>query len=174
QPINKTRNIHGKLPKRKRQEKGLVANWQRVYESWSPRRPRLSESEIEEPEEKEGQMDFENIKKYLDGNASGQVDVKNRSAVGAMPYRFFERFNVQGLHVELVEPGRIICSIKVPPSLLNAGKSLHGGAIATLVDVVGSAVIYTVSAPQNTGVSVEINVSYLDSAYVNVSIIYSF
>ncbi|CAL1371864.1 unnamed protein product [Linum trigynum] len=115
-------------------------------------------------------MDFENIKKYLEGNASGQVDVKNRSAVRAMPYRFFERFNVQGLHVELVEPGRIICSIKVPPRLLNAGKSLHGGAIATLVDVFGSAVIYTVSAPQNTGVSVEINVSYLDSAYVNEEI----
>lgn len=47
------------------------------------------------------------------------------------------------------------------------GNSLHGGATATLVDVVGSAVIFTVGA-RNTGVSVEINVSYLDGAYVGV------
>ena len=49
----------------------------------------------------------------------------------------------------------------------NTGTSLHGGATATLVDMVGSAVIYTVGSPV-TGVSVEINVSYLDGAYVGV------
>lgn len=49
------------------------------------------------------------------------------------------------------------------------GNSLHGGATATLVDLVGSAVIYTVGAP-SVGVSVEINVSYLDGAYVGVRI----
>jgi hypothetical protein len=42
------------------------------------------------------------------------------------------------------------------------------GAMATLVDLVGSAVIFTVGASA-TGVSVEINVSYLDAAYVDVS-----
>ena len=51
----------------------------------------------------------------------------------------------------------------------NAGNFLHGGATATLVDLVGSAVIYTVGPPIS-GVSVEINVSYLDAAYVDVSI----
>jgi hypothetical protein len=50
----------------------------------------------------------------------------------------------------------------------NTGNFLHGGATATLVDLVGSAVIFTVGAPA-TGVSVEINVSYLDAAYVDVS-----
>jgi hypothetical protein len=50
----------------------------------------------------------------------------------------------------------------------NTGNFLHGGATATLVDLVGSAVIYTVGAP-TTGVSVEINVSYLDAAYADVS-----
>lgn len=44
---------------------------------------------------------------------------------------------------------------------------MHGGATATLVDMVGSAVIFTVGAP-HTGVSVEINVSYLDAAYADV------
>lgn len=37
-----------------------------------------------------------------------------------------------------------------------------------LVDLVGSAVIYTVGSPV-MGVSVEINISYLDAAYVDVS-----
>ena len=52
-------------------------------------------------------------------------------------------------------------------NLKNTGNFLHGGATATLVDIVGSAVIFTVGAPL-TGVSVEINVSYLDAAYVGV------
>lgn len=51
----------------------------------------------------------------------------------------------------------------------NGGNFLHGGATATLVDLVGSAVIFTVGAPF-TGVSVEINVSYLDAAYPGVSL----
>lgn len=50
----------------------------------------------------------------------------------------------------------------------NTHNSLHGGATATLVDLVGSAAIHTMGAPQ-VGVSVEINVSYLDAAYLDVS-----
>lgn len=49
----------------------------------------------------------------------------------------------------------------------NTANSLHGGATAALVDVLGSAVIYTVGAP-TTGVSVEISVSYVDAAYAGV------
>ena len=41
----------------------------------------------------------------------------------------------------------------------NSGNFLHGGATATLVDLVGSAVIHTYGV-ENSGVSVEINVSY--------------
>ncbi|KVI08016.1 Phenylacetic acid degradation-related domain-containing protein [Cynara cardunculus var. scolymus] len=48
----------------------------------------------------------------------------------------------------------------------NVGNSLHGGATAALVDVVGSSVILTFDRASTTGVSVEINVSYLDAAYV--------
>ncbi|CAI0430912.1 unnamed protein product [Linum tenue] len=115
-------------------------------------------------------MDLESVKRYLEkGSGLLEDDDKNRSAIDGIPNRFFERFIMQGLHVDLVEPGRVICSMKVPPRLLNAGNFLHGGATATLVDLVGSAVIFTVGAPQ-TGVSVEINVSYLDAAYVNEEI----
>ena len=50
----------------------------------------------------------------------------------------------------------------------NAGSFLHGGATATLVDLIGSAVIFTTGV-SSSGVSVEINVSYLDSAFLDVS-----
>lgn len=55
----------------------------------------------------------------------------------------------------------------------NAGNFLHGGATASLVDLVGSAVIYSYGY-SSSGVSVEINVSYLDAAYVDVSVTFSF
>ncbi|KAL9313946.1 hypothetical protein ACSQ67_019398 [Phaseolus vulgaris] len=78
---------------------------------------------------------------------------------------------MNSLKVDLIQPGRIVCSMKIPQRLLNAGNSLHGGATAALVDVVGSAVIPTVGySGSTTGVSVEINVSYLDAAYVDEEI----
>ncbi|KAJ8766811.1 hypothetical protein K2173_008365 [Erythroxylum novogranatense] len=115
-------------------------------------------------------MDIETLKKYLERAGRRETDDdKNGSTIEALPLRFFERFVMEGIHVDLIEPGRLICSMKVPPRLLNAGNFLHGGATATLVDLVGSAVILTAGA-QQTGVSVEINVSYLDAAYVGEEI----
>ncbi|KAA8531263.1 hypothetical protein F0562_005978 [Nyssa sinensis] len=107
-------------------------------------------------------MDLESVKRYLEKG----VD-ENASKIDAIPNRFIEPFVVQGLHVDLIEPGRVVCSMKVPQRLLNTGNFLHGGATATLVDIVGSAVICTLGAPF-TGVSVEINVSYLDAAYAGI------
>ncbi|KAH7534105.1 hypothetical protein FEM48_Zijuj04G0201900 [Ziziphus jujuba var. spinosa] len=105
-------------------------------------------------------MELEAMKRYLEKGP------ENASTIDGLPLRFFDAFFVEGLHVDLIEPGRIICSLKVHPRLLNSGNFLHGGATATLVDLVGSAAIYTVGAPM-TGVSVEINVSYLDAAYAD-------
>ncbi|CAN6689329.1 unnamed protein product [Malus baccata var. baccata] len=85
-------------------------------------------------------------------------------AMDTLPDKFFEPFIMKGVKVDLLEPGRIVCSFKVPPRLLNGGNFMHGGATATLVDLVGSAALLS-SGALNVGVSVEINVSYLDSAY---------
>ncbi|PSR88077.1 Acyl-coenzyme A thioesterase 13, N-terminally processed like [Actinidia chinensis var. chinensis] len=111
-------------------------------------------------------MDLELVRKYLEKDIEGG---QNATTIDGLPNRFFDPFVMQGLRVDLVEPGRIICSMNVPPRLLNTGNFLHGGATAALVDIVGSAVIFTVGAPL-TGVSVEINVSYLDAAYVGEEI----
>ena len=45
--------------------------------------------------------------------------------------------------------------------------------MATVVDLIGTAAIYTnVDSDQSEGVSVEINVSYLDAAFLDVRISY--
>lgn len=49
----------------------------------------------------------------------------------------------------------------------NAGNILHGGATETLVDLIGSAVIFTTGVTQS-GVSFEINHSYLDDTFLGV------
>jgi hypothetical protein len=50
----------------------------------------------------------------------------------------------------------------------NSGSFLHGGATASLVDLVGSAVFYTAGA-QTRGSPLEMNISYLDAAFSDVS-----
>uniref|UniRef100_A0A7C9DWA7 Acyl-CoA hydrolase n=1 Tax=Opuntia streptacantha TaxID=393608 RepID=A0A7C9DWA7_OPUST len=110
-------------------------------------------------------MDFETVKKYLE--KEGKEDEPTK--IDQLPYKFFDPFIVNGLRTDLIEPGRILCSFKVPARLLNTANTLHGGAIASLIDLVGSAVIYTTGI-RSTGVSVEINVSYLDAALLDEEI----
>ncbi|KAK8475589.1 hypothetical protein V6N13_038805 [Hibiscus sabdariffa] len=104
-------------------------------------------------------MELETVQKYLEKGLDGD-GIRSRS---------FENFVMQGLglRVELVEQGRLLCSMKIPLRFLNPMNVLHGGATASLVDLVGSAVIHTSGLP-STGVSVEITVSYLDIAFADV------
>ncbi|KAL6201605.1 hypothetical protein ACLB2K_025318 [Fragaria x ananassa] len=106
----------------------------------------------------EVQIDMGAARRYL------EKEGETAASMDSLPDKFFEPFIMKGIKVDRIERGTIVCSFKVPPRLLNGGGFLHGGATATLVDLVGSAVIYTVGAP-TVGVSVEINISYLDSAY---------
>lgn len=85
------------------------------------------------------------------------------ASIDELPSGFYDSLLLQGTQVDHAEPGRIICSLKVPPRLVNSGNFLHGGAIAAYVDIIGSAAIFTTGA-KSAGVSVEINVSYLDAA----------
>ncbi|KAF3965046.1 hypothetical protein CMV_010728 [Castanea mollissima] len=68
---------------------------------------------------------------------------------------------MQDLRVDLIEPGRLICTFKVPQHLLMLV------IFYMVVDLVSSAVIYGVGAPA-TRVSVEINISYLDAAFADL------
>ncbi|XP_074379736.1 uncharacterized protein LOC141720934 [Apium graveolens] len=112
-------------------------------------------------------MNFDEVKKQLQQESNST----NGSIVDSMPLKFYEPFVVQGIKVDLVEPGRIICSMIVPPRLLNTANALHGGATVAIVDIFGSAAIYTDSvAARRVGASVEISVSYVDAAYAGEEI----
>ncbi|KAI5329649.1 hypothetical protein L3X38_029046 [Prunus dulcis] len=84
---------------------------------------------------------MESVKKFLE--KEGEMAI----TMDGLPQKFFEPFTMKGIKVDLLELGRIVCSFEVP-----------------LVDLIGSAAILTIGTP-SFGVSVEINVSYLDFAY---------
>eukprot|EP00252_Welwitschia_mirabilis_P016077 TRINITY_DN35564_c0_g1_i1.p1 TRINITY_DN35564_c0_g1~~TRINITY_DN35564_c0_g1_i1.p1 ORF type:complete len:165 (+),score=33.27 TRINITY_DN35564_c0_g1_i1:70-564(+) len=102
----------------------------------------------------------EGAKDWLQGIA----DKLPSEVVDDLPPGFYDALFLHDIRVELLEPGRIICSLIVPRSLTNSANFLHGGAIAGYVDFVGSAAICTVTGSLATGVSIEMNVSYLDAA----------
>ncbi|XP_060215598.1 uncharacterized protein LOC132642392 [Lycium barbarum] len=111
-------------------------------------------------------MDMESVKKFLEKEGG---NYKLSRLTDSMPSNFLEPSVSHGLKVDLLEPGRILCSFQVPPRLVNAGNILHEGATTALVDDLGSAAIYTVGATL-AGVAVEINVSYLDAAFLGEEI----
>ena len=76
----------------------------------------------------------------------------------------FDR-TLQGLRVTRVDEalGEVDTEFEVEEGLTNAYATLHGGATATLVDVVGTMALLA-RDPTRAGVSVEINVSYLGAA----------
>lgn len=65
-------------------------------------------------------MDLDSVKRYLEKGGD-----QNASKIDAIGSRYFDPFVMQGLHVDLIEPGRIVCSYKVPPRLLVQPPALH-------------------------------------------------
>ncbi|KAK7300978.1 hypothetical protein RJT34_11832 [Clitoria ternatea] len=77
---------------------------------------------------------------------------------------FYEHFILTGIRVDRVQPGLVSCSFKVPSRLADKTGKLANGAIATLVDEVGGAVIHQEGLPMN--VSVDMSISFLSPAPV--------
>ncbi|KAL6195481.1 hypothetical protein ACLB2K_031100 [Fragaria x ananassa] len=75
---------------------------------------------------------------------------------------FYENFAVKGIRVDRPEPGLVVCTFKVPPRLTDRAGILANGAIANLVDIVGSYVTYTGGLMRN--VSADISISYMSTA----------
>ncbi len=70
-----------------------------------------------------------------------------------------------GLEVLTIGDGRVACALTVTEALSNSYGTLHGGATATLVDVVGTLAALSVD-PLRPGVSVEMNQSFVRAAKV--------
>lgn len=57
-------------------------------------------------------MDLEAVKRYLEKGG------ETASAVDGLPPRFLEPLIMNALKVDLIETGRVVCSMKIPPRLL--------------------------------------------------------
>ncbi|XP_070674309.1 uncharacterized protein [Malus domestica] len=73
----------------------------------------------------------------------------------------YNHFATRGIRVDRVEPGLVVCTLKVPPRLTDRAGNLANGAIANLVDQVG-AVVHVRGLPVN--VSVDISISFMSKA----------
>lgn len=72
----------------------------------------------------------------------------------------FDTTALRGIHdVTVPEIGRLTCKLPVTQRVQNRNGHLHGGATATLIDVVGTAALLTMSP--RPGVSLNINTNYL-------------
>ncbi|EGD78583.1 hypothetical protein PTSG_09275 [Salpingoeca rosetta] len=67
------------------------------------------------------------------------------------------------LRVVAIKAGSVTATLPVTKPLCNSYGTLHGGAAATLVDIVGTMALLT-KDPRRAGVSVDINTSYLRAA----------
>ncbi|KAJ3700356.1 hypothetical protein LUZ61_004061 [Rhynchospora tenuis] len=102
-------------------------------------------------------MDLDAVKRSLEGESEGKAAFSSK-----LPDNFFDQFLLHGLSIDAVEHGRVLCSFSVPPRLSSSsGGYVHGGIIASLADVVGSAVFYSAGI-LTSGVSLEISVSFVD------------
>uniref|UniRef100_A0A3B4BIE3 Acyl-coenzyme A thioesterase 13 n=1 Tax=Periophthalmus magnuspinnatus TaxID=409849 RepID=A0A3B4BIE3_9GOBI len=74
------------------------------------------------------------------------------------------------LNVLSASPGKVVCEMQVAEEHTNRGGTLHGGMTATLVDVISTlAIMYSErSAP---GVSVDMNITYMNAAKVGEDVL---
>lgn len=69
-------------------------------------------------------------------------------------------WTIPGLEPTLVAGGHVVVRVPVTLELVNVAKTLHGGAAATLVDVVGTLAIMNADRHHRFGVSTDLNVSW--------------
>lgn len=67
--------------------------------------------------------------------------------------------------------GKAVCEVDVTPAVQNVSGNLHGGAIATLVDHVGTWAIVSADRQGRPGVTTDLNVSYLAPAPAGATVV---
>ena len=72
--------------------------------------------------------------------------------------------SLAGLELLEVEGGRARVRLPVSDAVRNVNGVLHGGAVATLVDVVGTLAIMSADRENRPGVSTDLNVSWFSPA----------
>ena len=88
---------------------------------------------------------------------SAPLDVKVLLGTG------FDR-SLVGLELVEIGEGRVRACVVVTEALQNFFGKLHGGAIATLVDDIGTVAVVTADRYRRAGVTTDLHVSYLSAA----------
>ena len=81
--------------------------------------------------------------------------------------RFDDAFT--SLHVDEITPTGALCTVEVTERLGNSYGSLHGGAIASLVDIAGTLALLGVDKDKG-GVTVELSTSFIAAAPVGSTV----
>lgn len=79
---------------------------------------------------------------------------------GALSGRNIHGWHVPGLEAVSATDGVVVIRVEVGDELLNSFGVLHGGAAATLVDVIGTIAIMTADRDHRPGVSTDLNISW--------------
>ncbi|XP_051134122.1 uncharacterized protein LOC127253525 isoform X2 [Andrographis paniculata] len=82
---------------------------------------------------------------------------------------FYEYFLTKGIKVDRLDSDSIFCSFTVPPRLTDSDGNFAAGAIASIIDEVGSAAIHEPGQPMD--LSVDTSISYLSPAKDELEII---
>lgn len=76
-----------------------------------------------------------------------------------------------GIHIISMGTGEAQVGLPVGPDVLNPVGTLHGGAIATLVDDAGTVAIMSADRNNRPGVTTDLNVSYLRPAKAGAEVV---
>jgi acyl-coenzyme A thioesterase 13 len=79
--------------------------------------------------------------------------------------------SLTGMELLALEGGKARVRLPVGETVQNAGGALHGGAVATLVDVVGTLAIMSADREHRPGVSTDLNVSWFAPALSGSSVL---
>ncbi|XP_058744060.1 uncharacterized protein LOC131616674 [Vicia villosa] len=84
---------------------------------------------------------------------------------------FFDSFLRNFIKVDQIQPGQVSCTLIVKPPICNAYGTLHGGTVASLVEVLAIACARTVIAEDKQLFLGEMSVSYLSATPVDVEVV---
>ncbi|XP_067906240.1 acyl-coenzyme A thioesterase 13 [Heterodontus francisci] len=101
--------------------------------------------------------------------ASSSLNVLRQVVQGLTGGTGFDRV-LNKMTVVSASPGKIVCEMKVQQEHVNRAGTLHGGLTATLVDVVSTTALLNTERAL-PGVSVDMNVTYMNAAKLGEDII---
>jgi len=79
----------------------------------------------------------------------------------ALTHRRGWGWTVPGLEALSGDDGHVVIRVEVTLDHVNTGKTLHGGAAATLIDIAGSIAIIDADEHHRYGVSTDLNITWL-------------